>query len=203
MQKTIPPGRPRDPEVESRVFDSVMRRYSERGWSGLSYEAIAKDSGVGKSSLYRRWPERKDLLAATLEARWLPIKRIDTGTLREDLRLLAQMIFDNRTGEHSQLEQWFTLDAQQFIDVRKVTKPYVRTAILQARAMIHRAAQRAEVNKAPDPGLVIDLIVGAVNNHVTTTPPHLRKAMIKKSGAYLDELVDAVLKGTCNTCSRR
>ncbi len=190
-------GRPRDPEVENRVFDAVMRIYSARGWSGYSYEAVARESGVGKSSLYRRWSTREELLSATLKARWLPVEHIDTGTLRGDLRLLAQMIFDNRTGDYAQLEQWFLVDGQQYSEVRTVTKPYIRSTILQARSITRRAAERGELQAAPDAGLVMDLIVGAVNNHVTTTPPHLRKAMMTKSSAYLDQVVDVVLKGTC------
>ena len=66
-------GRPRDPELEGRVFEAVMQIYAHGGWSALTFEAVARESGVGKSSLYRRWDSQQTLLHAAMKARWLPV----------------------------------------------------------------------------------------------------------------------------------
>ena len=78
-----------------------MQIYAHGGWSALTFEAVARESGVGKSSLYRRWDSQQTLLHAAMKARWLPVHNIDTGSLHSDLRELAQMIFDNRTGHYA------------------------------------------------------------------------------------------------------
>ncbi|MGYP001578673381 len=67
--------------------------------------------------------------------------------------------------------------------------------VLQARAIIRRAAARGEVPSSLNHGLLMDLVVGAVNNHVLTTPPKLRKEMQRKAPSFLDELVKIVLRG--------
>ena len=188
-------GRPRDPELEGRVFDAVMQIYAHGGWSALTFEAVARESGVGKSSLYRRWDSQQTLLHAAMKARWLPVHNIDTGSLPSDLRELAQMIFDNRTGKHANMSNRLLIDAARFPELREVSSPYLEETVLQARAIIRRAAARGEVPSSLNHGLLMDLVVGAVNNHVLTTPPKLRKEMQRKAPSFLDELVEIVLRG--------
>ena len=188
-------GRPRDPELEGRVFDAVMQIYAHGGWSALTFEAVARESGVGKSSLYRRWDSQQTLLHAAMKARWLPVHNIDTGSLHSELRALAQMIFDNRTGDYANMSNRLLIDAARFPELREVSSPYMEETVLQARAIIRRAAARGEVPASLNHGLLMDLVVGAVNNHVLTTPPKLRKEMQRKAPSFLDELVKIVLRG--------
>lgn len=188
-------GRPRDPELEGRVFDTAVALYAEGGWAAFTFEAIARRSGVGKSSLYRRWPSRAELLVSTFEARWIRVQHIDTGTLRGDLTELAQMIFANLTGEHSGVNHWSKIDSMRHPEVGAAVAPYFEETISQGRAITHRAADRGEVSESLNAGLLMDLVVGAVNNHVATTPLKLRKTMIRKRRAFISSLIEAVLRG--------
>ena len=188
-------GRPRDPALEDRVFDTAIALYATGGWSAFTFEAIARESGVGKSSLYRRWPDRGALLADTFEARWIRVQQIDTGTLPGDLTELAEMMFTNLTGEYSGIDRWTSLDATTHPEVRAAIAPYKEEIVLQARAITHRAAARGEVSDSLNAGLLMDMVVGAVTNHVATTPQHLQKAMLSKRSAFITSLVDAALRG--------
>jgi len=188
-------GRPRDPDLENRVFDAVMQIYADGGWSAFTFEAVARLSGVGKSSLYRRWDSQQTLLRAAMKARWLPVHNIDTGSLPGDLRELAQLIFDNRTGEYANMSNWLLIDAARFPEVQEMSSPYMQETVLQARAIVRRAAARGEVPTTQNHGLLMDLVVGAVNNHVMTTPPQLRAEMLRKAPGFLDNLVKIVLRG--------
>lgn len=188
-------GRPRDPDLEDRVFDTVMNLYADGGWAEVTFEAVARDAGTGKSSLYRRWEDRQSLLRSALEARWLTVDRIDNGSLKADLRELADMMLVSRTGDYANLQTWFAIDARRFPEIRTVTEPYIEQTIKQGRAIVRRAVNRGEVPPTFKPALLMDLIVGAVTNHVSTTPPHLKATMMKKAPEFLDELVEVVLKG--------
>ncbi len=55
-------GRPRDPQLEERVFRTALDLYGEAGWAGFNLTKIAAEAGVGKSSLYSRWSDRDELL---------------------------------------------------------------------------------------------------------------------------------------------
>src|SRR5919109_2832266 len=79
------PGRRRDPQVEGRALAAALELYAEVGWSGFSFDAVARRAGIGKAPIYLRWSSKEDLLldafSAYLEA--IPIR--DSGDLRSDL----------------------------------------------------------------------------------------------------------------------
>lgn len=188
-------GRPRDPGLEDRVFDAAISLYAESGWAGFSFEALARRAGVGKAALYGRWSGREDLLRQTLEARWLAPSRIDTGALRPDLIALARQVFAAYGGDHARVARWLAMDGEIHREIRAVAAPYVETLIRQGRAMVRRAITRGEIGERVDPGLLMDLVVGATINHIATTPLRLRGAMIARMDAFTTELVDVALRG--------
>ena len=60
-------GRPRDPLVEPRALSAALDVYGSPGWSGFTMGRVTALSRVGKSSIYRRWPGREELLAAAFD----------------------------------------------------------------------------------------------------------------------------------------
>lgn len=60
-------GRPRDPLVEPRALSAALDVYGRHGWSGFTMGRVTALSRVGKSSIYRRWPGREELLAAAFD----------------------------------------------------------------------------------------------------------------------------------------
>ena len=190
-----PRGRPRDPGLEDRVFDAAIALYAEVGWAGFSFEALARRSGVGKAGLYRRWSDRQDLLRQTLEARWLAPAKIDSGALRGDLIALARQVFAAYAGDNARVARWMAMDGERHPEVRSATAPYVEATIRQGRAIVRRAIARGEIDGQVNPGLLMDLVVGGVVNHVATTPLRLRGAMVAKMDAFTTDLVDTALRG--------
>ena len=154
-------GRPRDPGLEGRALDAAIDLYAETGWAGFSFEAVARRASVGKASLYARWPTRAALLAQTLETRWLTVGRIDTGSLRGDLTALAHMLFDIQTGPKGGAGRWMGMDSSRYDEVQAVAAPYREATVRQGRAIARRAIARGEVDASVNPGLLMDLLVGA------------------------------------------
>jgi AcrR family transcriptional regulator len=60
-------GRPRDPETDTAILRAAFELFLERGVDGASIEQIAKRSGVGKLTVYRRWSSKEDLLSRAIE----------------------------------------------------------------------------------------------------------------------------------------
>ena len=79
-------GRPRDARVDAAVLDAARSLLAEKGYAGTTVEAIATRAGVGKATIYRRWPTREQLLLAVTTADLPEVATPDTGDLREDLR---------------------------------------------------------------------------------------------------------------------
>nr|AQW35078.1 TetR family transcriptional regulator [Streptomyces griseoruber] len=82
------PGRGPDPRAErSRAAALAAARdlLVEQGWSAVTHVAVAARSGVGRSTLYRHWPDAsglvRDVIAQRISTARVPL----TGVLREDL----------------------------------------------------------------------------------------------------------------------
>ena len=72
----------------ARVVESVLRATVEElgtvGYTALRVEDVAERSGVNKTSIYRRWPSKVELVAAALLNHARNHEAPDTGSLRED-----------------------------------------------------------------------------------------------------------------------
>jgi len=59
-------GRPRDPAVDTAIILAARRRLVTDGYSNMTMGDIAKDAGVTRPTLYRRWPAKLDLVIDAL-----------------------------------------------------------------------------------------------------------------------------------------
>src|SRR5215475_3701301 len=56
------PGRPRSPAADEAILDATVELLGELGFLALTIEAVAARAGVAKTTIYRRWPTKDDLL---------------------------------------------------------------------------------------------------------------------------------------------
>lgn len=78
--------RRRGHQLLEAVFDAVLAELVATGYAALTVEAVAARARIGKATIYRRWPGKRDLVAAAVHAA-LPelAEPADTGSLRADL----------------------------------------------------------------------------------------------------------------------
>ncbi len=89
-----PRGRPRDPRVEGVVLGATRDLLLSKGFGGLTIAAVAEQAGVGKGTIYLRWPDKEALVVAALREAWKPSDAPDTGSLRGDLEALMRAAAD-------------------------------------------------------------------------------------------------------------
>src|ERR1700734_4534515 len=89
------PGRPRSEQAEQAILEAAIEAVGDRGIDGVSCEDVAARAGVGKATLYRRWPGKEDLLIAAFAAMRRPLPEPLGESVREDLiRLLTVVAQD-------------------------------------------------------------------------------------------------------------
>ncbi|GAA2883048.1 hypothetical protein Acy02nite_05420 [Actinoplanes cyaneus] len=191
-----PQGRPRDPEVDDRITRAAAEVFGENGWHRFTVDSVARRAGVGKASIYLRWPNKEALLAAALAARLNGIEDIDTGTVRQDLISLAQQIQRSYLGESGRAALQLRVDAQRVPEVRDHLQRLQESQVLAARAIVRRAIDRGELRPDTSVTLLLDCVCGGVLNHVLATPPHLRDQVAAGADEYATALVDFVLSST-------
>jgi AcrR family transcriptional regulator len=87
------PGRPRSEKAEKAIIDAAIDMLAEgTGVAELSFEAIAARAGVGKTTIYRRWSSKEDLVVDALATLKAPIPELEGKSVRDDVvRYLAAM----------------------------------------------------------------------------------------------------------------
>jgi AcrR family transcriptional regulator len=79
-------GRPRDPETDKRIIRAAADLMLQRGFDKMTVDDVATSAGVGKATVYRRWPSKDDLAVAAMEEIYsAEIPEPDTGSIRTDL----------------------------------------------------------------------------------------------------------------------
>ncbi|MCK9541511.1 MAG: TetR/AcrR family transcriptional regulator [Novosphingobium sp.] len=194
-RKQVPRGRPRDPDLERKVFDVALEAYGREGWSGFNFETIARAAGVGKNALYRRWPTKGALLRALLKEHWVSVERIDTGNLRNDMRAFCRMLFAHLAGPLGPVGLQLQLDIVRYEVVAEAVGGYNEEVKRNARMMIRRAIERGELPAATSTTLALDVITGAVMSRVSATPAPLREEMLARADDWIEQLVELVRRG--------
>ncbi|GAA2873360.1 TetR/AcrR family transcriptional regulator [Pseudonocardia halophobica] len=185
-------GRPRNPDVDRRVARAAVELFGSQGWAGFSVEAVARRAGVGKASIYLRWPSKEALLVGALAERVPVVADVDTGTLRGDLVRLARQLLDMHLGPSGRAFERMGLDAPQLPGVAERWERHREAQVRAARAMIRRGIDRGEIAADTPVTLLLDTLCGGVALHVSSTPERLRPNIDVED--YAERLVTFLLR---------
>jgi AcrR family transcriptional regulator len=158
------PGRPRDARADEAIIDATLQLLGQGGIVGVSIEAVAATAGVGKATIYRRWPSKEALVlhAMLLGAEQPAVP--DTGSLRDDLEsYLLDVLARLDAYRHHDVLPHLVGAASYDPEVRRALAEYTRDRQAPLRAMFARAEQRGELSADHDHDILIDAVLGAVN----------------------------------------
>jgi AcrR family transcriptional regulator len=170
-------------------MDATRALLAERGFANTTVEAIASRAGVGKATIYRRWPTREALLLAVTTADLPNIQAPDTGNLRQDLLLVfTQLAEQLRTGVPASYIGDLIGESTRNPAMREDFDALVELRRSLCAAMVAQAKKRGDLRKGVDPDMVLDLISGAL---------FYRKLFRDQpaDAAYVKRAIDAVLDG--------
>jgi AcrR family transcriptional regulator len=194
-----PRGRPRDPDLEDRVFAAAVTEFGQKGWAGFTIDGVARTACVGKASVYLRWDSKQRLLFDALAAGSTVDLQVDTGDVRTDLRRLAAQLLGMFWVDGGLMWMRVMVEARVHGEFAEHLQRMSQPTVLLARRIVRRAITRGELPADTSPTVVLDAIMGAAMMHVVATPPELRDTVQSQSEDYLDELVDLVLAGVHKT----
>jgi len=156
--------RPRLPSADHAIVDATRALLLERGYAGVSIEGVAARAGVAKTTVYRRWPSKAELVfeAAIHHSRLGPAP--DTGSLVDDLAAVAAIIVRNLSRPVAAATlPGLIADLSQDRALRdRVIARFIGAEQAWIATIMRRAAGRGEAGENVDPDLVLDLLVGPV-----------------------------------------
>jgi AcrR family transcriptional regulator len=88
-------GRPRSPEADRAILATTLKLLVEQGYDAMSIESVAATAGVGKTTIYRRYPGKRELVvAAVLSLASTFDLPPDSGSTRADLLVVMHQAFE-------------------------------------------------------------------------------------------------------------
>ncbi len=190
-------GRPRDPQIRSRVLLAAQRVYVASGLPGFTFEAIAREAGVGKPALYRRWASTDELMLDVLRSHVLEPLTAPSGDIRGQLTEIAMSILQLAQSEQGA----FVLRVSSESGVREgVFDKYfdrLRDVIHSSnRALVVAAIERGDLAPDCDPDVLLHSITGAtLVGALLAMAPALDESR-DSAEEYCRRVVDQVLQGS-------
>lgn len=166
-------GRPRDPETDRRITAAASKLMLQRGFDKMTVDDVAAAAGVGKATVYRRWPSKEDLALAAMEQLYAQeIRSPDTGSIETDLR---QGIHDVLTFANSEEGAAFIrMSVAESVRDPRIAELYREASQRRedmARKTLQRAIDRGEVRPDIDMDMVIQWVSGLLTLRVITNRP--------------------------------
>jgi AcrR family transcriptional regulator len=186
-------GRPRDPSVDQAILRAALELFIEYGIAGASIEKIAKQAGVGKTSIYRRWTSREALLAQAIEvardATGYTIDLLERTSPRDLIKLLVEA---SEVIAKPEIRKLMARLIGSSPDHPKLIEIYRETYYLPRRRAFVRALERAQtaglLTENTDLEPLADMLIGALMHRLLISSPEensvseLRDHMIKLLG---------------------
>ena len=157
------PGRPRSAEADERLIDAAVEELGAVGYARLTLERVAKRARVSRTTLYRRWQTKLDLVLDVMNALDARVEIVATGDCRTDLENVMRLAVEQLA---------LRPDGRAFVAVvaEAVYNPALAAAF-RARFMHQREAVRSiltrgiaggELRPDLDIELVMDQLAGII-----------------------------------------
>jgi AcrR family transcriptional regulator len=188
---------PRVARTRAHVLAAAGHLLADEGRQGFTVDAVAKRSGVARTTIYRHWPDAADLLFDTLRDMAHTSPDVDTGAVRSDLLAIYRAL---AAGLTTSLIGRCTTTLLDMTRRDPALRPLHRAFIAERRQpaldAIARGIERGELPPDVDAEAVVDRLAGPVfYRHLVVQDPY--------AAADVERLVDDVLAAVPTRARRR
>ncbi len=185
-------GRPRSEKARRAVLDAARELLERYGFSAVTVESIATQSGVSKATIYRWWPNKAAVVTDSfLELAAPDTLSQDTGSTQEDLRLQMQKlarVFSSDSGKVIA-----ALIAESVFDAEVATtfrSRWVSARREETKKVIQRGVASGEFRADLDVEVAIDALYGPIYHRLLV-------GHLPLEPRFVDTLANYVMAGIC------
>lgn len=184
-------GRPRSEDADRAIVEATLDLLADVGVGAVSIEGIAARAGVGKTTIYRRWPDKESVIIEAVASLKGPLPEPAGESVRDDLITLAEA---NARGAESvrgrKLYACFVGEMNRFPPLRE---RYNTTVVQPRRAVtanvLRRAIERGELRDDLDVETMVGIVTAPLVHWMLMHPD----AGVTRE--LIEQLVDAALNG--------
>jgi AcrR family transcriptional regulator len=149
---------------EAKILHAVIEELARSDYGGLAFERVAARAGVNKTTVYRHWETKADLVRAALSLfAQSVIPEVSAGTLREDLIRVGRRMVDFSTSFEGQCLVRLRLLQHPEPELASIAKDLHAKHLGQLAALAEAATQRGELPRGFDVKLLLDMLGGALH----------------------------------------
>lgn len=148
--------------TDDRLAETVRAQLDEHGYAGLTIERVAAVSGVAKTTIYRRWGSKAEMVFDLAVHRADEIAETDTGTLEGDLEVLvgrAVRLIADEPGRSILPGLLADMAGDESLTAR-LRESFIGAAREDIATMLQRALGRGELSHEADVELVHSALLG-------------------------------------------
>jgi AcrR family transcriptional regulator len=187
---------PRPNASADEILEITFHLIAEHDLSGVTVDMVAAKAGVSKATIYRRWDSRQALLVAAMTRLRRAGVNPDTGSLRQDLIALLEVLvgFLNRPDTARVLASFLNA-AVRDPELSKLQCEISQDSRAEYEVALRRGVARGELGADVDVQHLIDLLIG----------PFLYKGVVEHTRVPpgdIERVVDAVLAAFGRTATK-
>lgn len=179
----------RSERVVKAVLEATLAELGRVGYLALRVEDVAALAAVNKTTVYRRWPTKQELVVAAVRETWEEDDALpDTGRLRTDLVALVRRslaFFDRPEGRA--ITRLVTVELAD-PEVERLVRLLKEEVHGRRLVLLQRAEARGEIPPGVDGRMVLDAIFAPVMSRVVRFREKIEEEQ-------LERLVDLVVRG--------
>jgi|SRR5579864_256265 len=159
-----PPGRPRSEQARQAILRSTLKILEENGFSHFTIEDVAERASVGKTTVYRWWPDKGALIADAFASNTTSRLRFpDTGNVYTDMsRQMRQLVKVFRSPRGRIVSAILAAGQSDGDLIAAFRDRFLWPRRREAYATLRRGIQRGELRKDIDPDLLLDSLYGPI-----------------------------------------
>jgi AcrR family transcriptional regulator len=158
------PGRPRSAQVDQAIIAAALAVFAEHGPDAMGIEQVAARAGVGKATIYRRWPGKEELLLDMVGALRAPLPKPQGRSVRADLSALVEALV--REAADPGRARQFALLLGEGLKYPRLLARYNELIMEPRRALLAAVLRRGlatgELREDADVDAALALLTGAV-----------------------------------------
>ncbi|WP_218000566.1 TetR/AcrR family transcriptional regulator [Nocardia higoensis] len=153
------------------MLAATIDELSERGYAAFTIENVAHRTGVHKTTVYRRWPDRETLIAEALtDSVAIEIPVPDTGSIDDDLCALARSLVTWVNSASGRAVLAVLVSTAAGLPAPPNSARHVfRDRIRQTLPVVTRAIARGELPDGTNPAEMIKTLVAPIYFRVLIT----------------------------------
>jgi AcrR family transcriptional regulator len=166
------------------VLDATAAELARQGYAAMRIEDIAARAGVHKTTIYRRWPTKAELVIAMVEARSterVPVP--DLGSLEADLHAFATSIIENLARDGASIARAVVAAAATEPELREGAAAFWARRFEVASEMVDRARARDEIPADTSADSLIECLIGPLFVRVLLTDVPLDDGLAQRTAA--------------------